>query len=60
MFKFILDPNKDYGVLPIIPLVGFLLLFIGIIIWAIFAKKRYVQHMSNLPLEDQTSNKGEN
>ena len=60
MFKFILDPNKDYGVLPIIPLVGFLLIFIGIIVWAIIAKKRYVEHMSNLPLEDHISKKGEN
>jgi len=59
MFKFILDPNKDYGVLPIIPLVGFLLIFIGITVWAIIAKKRYVEYMSNLPLEDQISNKGE-
>jgi cbb3-type cytochrome oxidase subunit 3 len=58
MFKYILDPNKDYGILPIIPLIGFFLIFIGIVLWAIFAKKRYVDYMSKLPLEDQVSNKG--
>jgi len=60
MFKFILDPNADYGILPIIPMVGFFLIFVGIIVWAIFAKKGYMKYMSNLPLDDQISNKGEN
>lgn len=60
MFKFLVDPNKDYGMLPIIPLVGFFLIFFGIIVWAVIAKKKYVEHMSNLPFEDQISKKGEN
>lgn len=60
MFKFILDPNKDFGILPMIPLVGFFLIFIGIIAWAIFAKKGYVKYMINLPLDDQVLKKREN
>lgn len=59
MFRFILDPNRDFGIIPIIPLVGFFLIFVGVAIWTIFAKKTYIKYMSNLPLKDQSSEKGE-
>jgi cbb3-type cytochrome oxidase subunit 3 len=60
MFKYVLDPSADFGIIPMIPLVGFFLIFVGVILWAFLAKKGYISHMSNLPLEDQISKKGEN
>lgn len=60
MFRFLLDPAQNFRILQGLTLVAFFGIFIGAIIWAIFAKKRYVNHMSNLPLEDQISNEGEN
>ena len=43
----------------ILTLVGFFGIVVGVIIWAIFASKRYVNHMSELTLEDENSIKGE-
>ncbi len=60
MFKYVLDPSRDFGVIPMIPLVGFFLIFIGVIVWAFLANKGYINHMSNLPFEKQISKKGEN
>ena len=59
MFRFVLDPAQEFGILQALTLIVFFGIFIGAIIWAIFAKKRYVNHMSNLPLEDQISKEGE-
>ena len=58
MFRFVLDPGNEFGIIQGIILVGFFAFFIGVIMWAIFAKKRYLNHMSKLPLEDQNSFKG--
>ena len=55
MFRFVLDPNNGFGIIQGIILVGFFVFFVGVIVWAIFAKKRYMDHMSKLPLQDQNS-----
>ncbi len=60
MFRFVLDPAQEFGILQGLVLVAFFGIFVGATIWAIFARKRYINHMSNLPLEDQISKKGEN
>lgn len=60
MFRFLLDPGQGFGIMQIVTLVTFFAIFVGVIIWAIFAKKQYINHMSKLPLEDQNSIKGEN
>lgn len=59
MFRFILGSGQEFGIMQIITLLAFFAIFVGVIIWAIFAKKRYINHMSELPLEDQNSIKGE-
>ncbi|NHZ84883.1 MAG: CcoQ/FixQ family Cbb3-type cytochrome c oxidase assembly chaperone [Planctomycetia bacterium] len=60
MFRFLLDPGQEFGIMQIVTLITFFSIFVGVIIWALFAKKQYVNHMSKLPLEDQNSIKGEN
>ena len=57
MFRFVLDPDNGFGIMQGIILVGFFAFFIGIIVWAMFAKKRYLEHMSELPLDYQNSTK---
>jgi len=57
VFRFVLDPDNGFGIMQGIILVGFFVFFIGIIVWATFAKKRYLEHMSELPLEGQNSTK---
>lgn len=59
MFRFILGSGQEFEIMQIITLFVFFVIFVGVIIWAIFAKKRYINHMSELPLEDQNSIKGE-
>lgn len=59
MFRFILGSGQEFEIMQIITLLVFFVIFVGVIIWAIFAKKRYINHMSELPLEDQNSIKGE-
>lgn len=59
MFRFILGSGQEFEIMQIITLFVFFIIFVGVIIWAIFAKKRYINHMSELPLEDQNSIKGE-
>ena len=55
MFRFVLDLNNGFGIVQGIILVGFFVFFIGVIVWAIFAKKRYMDHMSKLPLQENNS-----
>ena len=55
MFRFVLDPSNEFGIIQGIILVGFFAFFVGVLVWAIFAKKRYMDHMSKLPLQDQKS-----
>ena len=59
MFRLLLGSGQEFGIMQIFTLIVFFAIFIGIIIWAIFASKQYINHMSKLPLEDESSIKGE-
>ncbi len=59
MLKLLLVSGQEFGTMQVFILIVFIAIFIGIIIWTIFANKRYVNHMSKLPFEDQNSIKGE-
>ena len=59
MFRLLLGQGQEFGIMQIFTLIVFFTIFVGVIIWAIFANKRYVNHMSKLPLEDQNLIKGE-
>ena len=59
MFRLLLGHGQEFGIMQIFTLIVFFGIFVGVIIWAIFASKRYVNHMSKLPLEDKNSIKGE-
>lgn len=58
MFGDIISSILGITVFPIVITVVFLMIFIGIIIWAIRADKSYIKKMSELPL-DSTMKNGE-
>ena len=39
MFRFLLGPGQEFGMMQGLILIGFFVIFVGVIIWAIFAKK---------------------
>lgn len=50
MFKNLVD-FTGFETLDVLATVFFFLLFVGIIVWVFFLKKKYVTKMENLPLE---------
>ena len=58
MFQYLFDSIAGVEIFPIISLILFFLVFIGIVIWAIRADKKYLKKMEELPL-DMSNNNGE-
>jgi len=58
MFQYVFDSIAGIEVFPIVSLILFFGLFIGIVIWAIRADKDYLKKMEELPL-DVSNNNGE-
>lgn len=55
MYKEVLRSIEGAEIFPIIALVIFFALFIGITIWAIKRDKTVVDQIANMPLEDQAA-----
>ena len=58
MFQYLFDSIAGVEIFPIISLILFFTLFIGIVFWAICADKDYLKKMEELPL-DVSNNDGE-
>ena len=58
MFQYLFDSIAGVEIFPIISLILFFLLFLGIVVWAIRADKNYLKKMKELPL-DMSNNNGE-
>ncbi len=58
MFKYLFDSIAGVEIFPIISLILFFVLFIGIVVWAVRADKNYLKKMEELPL-DVSNNNGE-
>ena len=58
MFQYLFDSIAGVEIFPIISLILFFTLFIGIVFWAIRADKDYLKKMEELPL-DVSNNDGE-
>ncbi len=43
---------EGVGLYPIITLILFLVVFVAVGLWALFANREYLDHMKQLPLED--------
>ena len=52
MIENVLNKMGGVGVYGIISICLFFAVFLGVIVWALCLKKRYVNEMKNLPLED--------
>lgn len=59
MFKQIIDSIAYSDLFGIISTMIFFAVFAGILYWAIRLDKRYVKHMSELPLEQPNESAGE-
>ena len=60
MFKLLLGSGQEFGIPQSLTLLTFFAIFVGVIIWALLAKKDYIKHMSELPIKDQNSLEREN
>jgi hypothetical protein len=58
MFQYLFDSITGIEIFPIISLLLFFGLFIGIVFWAVRADKGYLKKMEELPL-DVSNNNGE-
>ncbi len=58
MFQYLFDSIAGVEIFPIISLILFFVVFVGIVIWAIRADKDYLKKMEELPL-DVSNNNGE-
>ncbi|HSW54038.1 MAG TPA: hypothetical protein VLH59_03035 [Ignavibacteriaceae bacterium] len=52
MFKEVLQSIEGIGIYTIISMIIFILFFIGMIIWIFKVDKKYIKHMSELPLNE--------
>ena len=56
MYKELLRSIEDIEIYPIISLVMFVLFFVGMFIWIFQVDKTYVDHMKNMPFNDEPQN----
>ena len=56
MYKEILESIPGIATYPVLAMIFFFLVFLGIIYWAFWgAKKTYIKHMEELPLDSSNS-----
>lgn len=56
MFKHYLARVQDVEIYPIISIIIFFTFFVGLLWWVFRSDKKYINKMSNLPLEDNNQN----
>ena len=57
MFRNIFSHKDNISIFPIITMILFMLVFIGVIIYAFKLNKKSVDYYINLPLDDKENNK---
>ncbi|NBW39119.1 MAG: hypothetical protein EBR30_29695 [Cytophagia bacterium] len=55
MYKNILQSIDNIAIWPIISFVIFFVFFLLLIMWAFTVNKQFIQHMSNMPIDDVSS-----
>lgn len=63
MLKYIkghMDSIQDIEIFPIISLLIFFTFFAALFIWVVTAKKKYIDEVSNLPLENDEDENNQN
>ncbi|MFD2037091.1 cbb3-type cytochrome c oxidase subunit 3 [Belliella marina] len=54
MKKDILSSIENIEIYPIISLLIFVIFFVGMFIWVVKADKNYINHMKDLPFDDES------
>ena len=57
MFKHYFQQVENVAVWPIVSLIIFVTFFIGLLIWVLRVDKKYIQDMSNLPMDEEAKQK---
>ena len=52
MYKYILEQAGDINLLAIVPLIIFVVFFVGVSLRAIYHDKKFVHRMAQMPLDD--------
>jgi len=55
MFSNVFQNADKFAIFPIISLFLFFSIFISVLFWLVIIKKSYIDHMSQLPLDEQYS-----
>ena len=56
MFKYYFEQVNNVEIWPIMSLIIFICFFIGLLIWVVMVDKKYIQEMSNMPMNDTDKN----
>lgn len=59
MIRNVLESISGVAIYPVISLVLFVTVFFGMTWWALRLRRPYVNHMGNLPLEEDTTSRKE-
>jgi len=59
MFKYYFEQVNNVEIWPIISLIIFITFFLGLLIWVVKVDKKYINEMSNLPMEEDENNKNQ-
>jgi cbb3-type cytochrome oxidase subunit 3 len=54
MFKHYFETMEGIAQYPLFSLLVFVSFFVGVFVWAMRTRKSYIDHMSNLPLDDSS------
>jgi cytochrome c oxidase cbb3-type subunit IV len=55
MYKEVLRSIDNIAIWPVISFVIFFLFFLGLLWWAFSVDKKFINRMSNMPIDDQSS-----
>jgi hypothetical protein len=52
MYKNVLQNIDNIAVWPVISFVIFFVFFLGLLLWVLFADKKFIDYMKNMPIQD--------
>jgi cytochrome c oxidase cbb3-type subunit IV len=57
MYKNVLQSIDNIAVWPVISFVIFFAFFLGLLLWVLFADKKFIEYMKNMPIQDSAIKK---
>lgn len=57
MYKNVLQSIDNIAIWPVISFVIFFAFFLGLLLWVVFADKKFIDYMKNMPIQDSEEKK---